>query len=370
MSTQELSDIAKRVVHHSLEIKRGEKVLIDIEGEAEEFSNQLMIEIYHAGAYPFLKSTRVSNLKKLIAGATKESLNLWLRHEQYKAEGMDAYIGIKAEENIFEYNDIPRDQYQLYQQNFSQPLQLDYLGKNKWILMRYPTKGMAQLAKLGSEELRTIFYQSCTMDYKKLSENVKPLKERLSKSKTVTVTSPDTDFTFSIQHMDSFMCDGRYNLPDGEIFTAPIRDSVNGVIHFNCPTSFQGYVLEDVRFEFVDGKIASYQGNDRDLLKRILETDDGASYIGEFGIGLNPFITKPMNNILFDEKMSGSLHLAIGQAFPMANNGNKSAIHLDFVLNQQSSHGGGSLYFDKELIRKDGIFIPKDLKNLNGVKGI
>ncbi|MCK6259464.1 aminopeptidase [Fictibacillus sp. KIGAM418] len=368
MSTQELSFIAKRVVHHSLEIQKGEKVLIDVEGDAEEFSNQLIKEVYHAGASPYLKSTRISNLKKLIIGATKESLTLWLHQEQYRAEGMDAYIGLKAEENIYEFNDLPRDQHQLYQKYFSQKLQLDYLGKNKWILMRYPTKGMAQLAKLGSEELKAIFYKSCAMDYKKLSEDVKPLETRLSKTKTVMISSPGTDLTFSIQHIDSFMCDGRYNLPDGEIFTAPIRDSVNGTIHFNCPTYFQGHVIEDVRFEFVDGKIVSYDGNDRDLLKSILETDDGASYIGEFGIGLNPFITKPMNNILFDEKMSGSIHLAIGQAFPMADNGNESAIHLDFVLNQQSSYGGGSLYFDEELIRKDGLFVPKDLENLNGVE--
>jgi aminopeptidase len=365
LSTNELSEIAKRVVHHSLEIQKGEKVLIDVEGEAEEFTNQLIKEVHLAGAHPYLKSTRISNLKKLIIGATEESLTLWLHQEQYRAEDMDAYIGLKADENIYEFMDIPKEKHRLYLKYFSQKIQLDYLRKDKWILMRYPTKGMAQLAKMGSDELKDIYYKSCTMDYRQLSEKTEQLRERLKRTKKVKIISPGTDLTFSIHEMDSFTCDGRYNLPDGEVFTAPVRDSVNGTIQFNCPSLFQGQVVENIRFEFLDGKIVSYHGNDPELLKSILETDEGASYLGEFGIGLNPYITKPMNNILFDEKMNGSIHLAIGQAFPMADNGNESAIHLDFVLNQQPLYGGGSLYFDEELIRQDGLFVPNDLKVLN-----
>ncbi|MFD1447659.1 aminopeptidase [Oceanobacillus profundus] len=364
LSTVQQKEIIQRLIT-SNHIQKGNKVMIDVQGEVNNFVNEIIKEIYNRGALPYLRTYKTKHIKELIMGSSEESLKLWLDQELYRLKNMDVYIGIKSHENLYEFEDIPKDKLSLYNRRFLNPYQHAYLMKENWTLLQYPTYGMAQLAKIGSTELADTYYKASTFNYEKLKRDVIPLQRLMNKTNTVEIKSPNTNLTFSMKRIGNYLCDCKYNIPDGEIFSAPIKETVEGYIHFNCITSLNGELLEDVFLEFKNGKVISFKSRNQDTLHRIISTDEGSQYIGEFGIGLNPYIKKPLNNLLFDEKMFGSLHLALGQAFPMAYNGNESSIHVDFILNQQKEYGGGELFFDGELIRKDGLFIPEELQQLN-----
>ena len=181
----------------------------------------------------------------------------------------------------------------------------------------------------------------------------------------VHIVGKGTDLRFSIKDIPVIPCAGEKNIPDGECFTAPVRDSVNGTIHFNTPTIYQGTTFTDVRLRFENGKIVEASANHTEKLNEILDTDEGARYIGEFSIAFNPHITTPMLDILFDEKIAGSLHITPGKAYEVADNGVRSAVHWDMVMIQRPEYGGGEIYFDGELIRKDGQFVIPALAPLN-----
>ena len=152
------------------------------------------------------------------------------------------------------------------------------------------------------------------------------------------------------------------NIPDGECFTAPVRDSINGKILFNASTIYRGTPFDDIHLTFEKGRVVAHECSNNEALGKILDSDEGARYIGEFALGFHPFIEKPMRDILFDEKIRGSLHLALGQAYEEADNGNRSSVHWDLVLLQEP---GGEIYFDDVLVRKDGKFVLPELAGLN-----
>jgi aminopeptidase len=189
------------------------------------------------------------------------------------------------------------------------------------------------------------------------------LKAKMEATDKVRLVGPDTDLTFSIKDIPIIKCDGKYNIPDGEVFTAPVRDSVNGTIRYNSPSLYQGVVYSNIKLAFEAGRIvsATCDGDDRKL-NEIFDTDEGARYCGEFAVGVNPFVRKPMRDTLFDEKIAGSIHLTPGQCYDEAPNGNTSAIHWDLVLIQREDYGGGEMYFDDELVRKDGVFTDSELE--------
>ena len=187
----------------------------------------------------------------------------------------------------------------------------------------------------------------------------------MAKADKVHLKGPGTDLTFSIKGLGSVGCAGDRNIPDGEVFSCPIKKSVNGVIQYNTPSIYAGTRFENMRLEFKNGKIINATASDTKRINEIFDTDPGARYIGEFSLGFNPHIKEPMCDILFDEKIAGSLHFTPGQAYEECDNGNRSAVHWDMVLIQRPEYGGGEVWFDDELIRKNGLFIPKDLKPLN-----
>jgi aminopeptidase len=203
------------------------------------------------------------------------------------------------------------------------------------------------------------------MDYPKMGKAMIPLEKRMKKADKVHIKGPGTDLAFSIKGIGAKKCEGSRNIPDGEVFSCPTLKSANGVIQFNTPTLYSGTKFDNVRLELKDGKVVNATANNPKRLNEILDTDAGARFIGEFAIGFNPHIQTPMCDILFDEKIAGSLHFTPGQAYEDCGNGNKSAIHWDMVLIQRKEWGGGEIWFDGELIRKDGLFVPKDLKPLN-----
>ena len=220
---------------------------------------------------------------------------------------------------------------------------------------------------MSTEAFEDFYFDVCTFDYSKLDPVIAPLKALMDRTDKVRLTGPGTDLSFSIKDIPTIPCTGRANIPDGEIFTAPVRDSVQGTLAFNTPTIYQGTIFEGVTLRFENGKIteATAKGGMTDALNQILDSDEGARYIGEFSLGFNPYILQPMKDILFDEKIAGSLHFTPGGAYDEAFNGNRSVVHWDMVFIQRPEYGGGDVFFDDVLIRHDGLFVPADLQPLN-----
>jgi aminopeptidase len=279
---------------------------------------------------------------------------------------MDAYIGIRGGENSNENADVPDDKLQIESKFFSLPVHHEIrVKKTKWVVLRYPNQGMASGAGMSTDAFEDYYFKVCNLDYSKMDKAMDSLKKRLDNADKVRIVAKDTDLTFSIKGIGSVKCSGHCNIPDGEIYTAPVKDSVNGVITYNAPSIENGFKFENVSLTFKDGKIIKATANDNEKVNAIFDTDEGARYVGEFAFGVNPYINKPMGDILFDEKISGSIHFTPGSCYDDANNGNESSVHWDLVLIQTPEYGGGEIYLDGELIRKDGKFVTDDLLCLN-----
>jgi aminopeptidase len=279
---------------------------------------------------------------------------------------MDAYIGIRGAANSSELSDVSAEQLDLYQQHWWKPVTDVRVNHSKWVVLRYPTPSMAQSAKMSTAAFEDFYFTVCTADYARMERDQQPLKQLMEQTDTVRIVGPGTDLSFSIKDIPVVPCNGRRNIPDGEVFTAPVRDSVNGTIAYNTPSLYQGTVFDGIRFEFANGRIVKADcRNQPTRLNAILDSDEGARFVGEWSLGCNNHIRQPMLDTLFDEKIGGSLHLTPGQAYGTADNGNRSRVHWDLVLIQTPEYGGGEIYFDGRLIRKDGRFLPDDLQPLD-----
>ena len=241
------------------------------------------------------------------------------------------------------------------------------VNERRWLLLNYPSIVDSYKSKMTTTDFYYYSFEVMNVDYKEMSKKIEPLKKLMEKTDKVRIVSPNTDITFSIKRMPIIPCVGNSNLPDGEIYTAPIKNSVNGKITYNTTSTYRGDVFSNISLEFKDGKIikATTTSNNEEKLLEIFQTDEGARYIGEFSLGLNPKILHPMGDILYDEKIIGSLHFTPGAAYKDSYNGNNSSVHWDLVLIQRKEYGGGELYFDDKLIRKDGLFVLEELKELN-----
>ncbi|QSX09324.1 aminopeptidase [Alkalibacter rhizosphaerae] len=362
---ERIKKLAENLVNYSCEVKEGEKVLIQVNGEsAKPLVRQLVKEVYKAKAYPFVSMVDSSINRELIMEATKEQLEVQTDVEMYQMQKMDAYIGVRASDNITELADVPADKMGLHSK-MTRPVTDQRVNHTKWVVLRYPNYSMAQLAGSSLESFEDFYFNVCNLDYNKMSVAMDPLVELMNKTDKVRITGPGTDLTFSIKDIPAIKCDGKMNIPDGEVYAAPVVDSVNGVLTYNTPSQYQGFTYDNVKFVFKDGKIVEATANNTEKINQVLDTDEGARYIGEFAIGVNPYILKPMNDILFDEKIMGSFHFTPGMCYEDAANGNESAVHWDLVCIQTEAYGGGEMYFDDVLIRKDGIFVHPDLVGLN-----
>ena len=255
----------------------------------------------------------------------------------------------------------------IYEKFYLDPVHMKERVKNtKWVVMNYPTAAMAQKASMSTDEFEDFYFKVCNLDYSKMSKAMDNLVKLMNKTDKVRIVGKGTDLTFSIKDIPAIKCAGEMNIPDGEVFTAPVKNSVNGVLSYNTPSAYSdGFTYENIRFEFKNGKIVDASCNDTKRINKVLDTDAGARYIGEFAIGVNPYITEPMKDILFDEKIMGSFHFTPGACYDEAPNGNSSQIHWDLVCIQTKKYGGGEIYFDDKLIRKDGVFVIDSLKCLN-----
>lgn len=359
-------EMADKLVNFSVDLQKGEKVLIEVFDDGMELTRALVKATYEAGGIPFVSVKNMALRRQLLLGATKEQVELQAKWERERMEAMDAYIAVRAFANTGELSDVPGDKMGLFNTYYNNPVHMETrLPGTKWVVMRYPNAAMAQSANMSLEAFEDFYFNVCNLDYAVMEKALDPLVELMERTDKVHIVGPGTDLRFSIKGLPAIKCSGHRNIPDGEVFTAPVKDSVNGVITYNTPSVQAGTTFENIRLEFKDGKIVKATSNDTEKINRIFDTDEGARYVGEFALGVNPFVTAPMKDILFDEKIRGSFHFTPGNAYGNCFNGNRSAVHWDLVMIQTPEWGGGEIYFDDVLIRKDGRFVLPELDGLN-----
>ena len=364
MTDPRYTKLAKLLVNYSTRVQKDDRVLLDLTDVPDEMTVELMRAVRGAKVTPLVDVRHSRVTREVIRGTDEKHARLVRDLDLARMKKMQAYIAIRGADNMSENSDVPSERLALYSR-ITRPVQNQRVNKTRWCVLRWPTPSMAQAANLSTEAFENFYFDVCTMDYRKMAKAMIPLYNRMKSADQVQIKSPGTDLAFSIKGLGAKMCEGLLNIPDGEVFSCPVKDSVNGVIQYNTPTIYAGTKFENVRLEFKDGKVVKATSSNTKRLNEILDTDPGARYVGEFALGFNPYILNPMCDILFDEKIAGSLHFTPGQAYDICDNGNRSAVHWDMVLIQRKDWGGGEIWFDGELVRKDGVFLPKDLKPLN-----
>lgn len=366
MEDPRVRQLAKVITTYSTKIRKGDRVLIELFDQAADLTKAVIDEIYQAGGKPFMRIYDHKLSRSLLMGLDRDLAEMMALHDRELMKEMDVYIGIRASENTSELSDIPQSSLDTFMKYYIKPVHLDErVPHTRWVVMRYPNDSMAQMSRMSTEAFEDFFFEACLVDYERMGKCLGPLKEIMERTENVNIKGPGTDLSFSIRNIPVVPCHGSNNIPDGEVYTAPVRDSINGTITYNTPSPFNDFIFENVSFEFEKGRIIRASANNTKKLEQILDTDPGARYIGEFALGVNPKILHPMGDTLFDEKIAGSFHLTPGNCYDTAPNGNSSAIHWDLVSIQRTEYGGGEIYFDDVLIRKDGLFTLSELEGLN-----
>lgn len=362
-----VTKLAELLCSHSTELSSSDKVLV----HAFDIDDAVVAEVVRvaqskgAQVAVRLESNRVK--RQLLMGMTEDNAKTIADTELHEMKQMTAYIAIRGTENVNELGDVPDAAQTIWSRNYTQPVVLGQrVPHTKWVAMRWPTPSMAQQAGLSTDAFEKFYFDVCTMDYPRMQKAAEPLRELMSKTDRVEIKGPGTDISFSIKDVGVRQSYGLRNIPDGECFTSPVRDSVNGVVQYNTVSLYQGTEFKDVRLVCKDGKVVeAHAGDKTDKMNEILDTDEGARYFGEWALGYNPYILHPMKDTLFDEKIGGSFHMTPGNAYDDADNGNRSAVHWDIVCIQRPEYGGGEIYFDGKLVRKDGLFVVPELQGLN-----
>lgn len=364
MHDPRFDQLAKQLVSFSTSLKKGEKALIDAFDIPPEMTVALVRAVREVGGLPFVQLHQAQVARELALGAVEDQFELASSVELARMKRMDAYIAVRGGANITEMSDVPPAKLKMIAKKMKAVLDWR-VKKTRWCVLRWPSSSMAQLAGMSTEAFEKFFFDVCTLDYARMIPGMKALKALMDKTDKVEIRGPGTELEFSIKGIPAITCGGTHNIPDGEVFTAPVKNSVQGYVTYNAPTIYQGTAFDNVRLEFKDGKIVDATANNTKKLNEILDSDPGARYIGEFAIAFNPHILKPMRDILFDEKIRGSFHFTPGQCYEQTENGNRSQVHWDLVNIQREDYGGGTIHFDGKLIRENGIFVPKALQALN-----
>ncbi len=370
MLDSRLKKVADTVLDYSLSIKLGDRVLIETTKNCSDILKYMIQKISEKGAIPFVMLNETDIKRELIKNGTIEQFQLMRKHTESILENVDVYINMIDSDNCYDMSDVPSNKKSLYQQYYFKPIYFEIIvPKLRWITVDYPSVSSAQQFGMSTEAYENYFFQAMTTDYKILEEKMLVLKELLDRGQHIQILSPTIDFEFNIKQCKSAICSGKINLPDGEILIAPDLYSANGHILFNVPTRYQGNDFQDLFLRFENGRVIEYNARyNIEKLKQILESDEGNKYIGEFAFGTNPNIEVPRSNILFDEKILGSFHIALGNSHNLSDNGNRASIHWDIVNMMTLEYNGGKIIIDDELIQENGIFVPKSLQPLNKVK--
>jgi len=365
MKDKRNSILAKSLIDYSVKLQPGKILYLEIKGiQTLELGKEIIKYASEKGGVVFWYYNDESLTRQFLLSADEKQMQILADYHLDMMKKASAYIGLRGSDNPFDLADIDTKQMERFQKIFYKPVHLEErVKRTNWCVLRFPNNAMAQLAETSQEKFEDFYYDVCCLDYAKMSKAMDPLVELMEKTDKVHIVSPGTDLTFSIKDISVVKCDGERNIPDGEVYTAPVRDSINGTITYNTPSLHEGVVYNDISFTFKDGKIIKATASAfEDKMNKVLDTDENARYVGEFAIGVNPFVLHPMKDTLFDEKICGSIHLTPGCCYDEAPNGNISAIHWDLVLIQRKDYGGGEIYFDDKLVRKDGVFTDPKLE--------
>jgi aminopeptidase len=366
MSDPRSAALARIVIRHSTRLQEGEAILIDAVDVSDGLVHDLIDEAYAVGGLPLVELRRSAIQRRHLRAGREAWFRLHAEVEMFRMQRVQAFVGLTAHENTAQLADVPAEHMALNARLFQKPVHMDQrVNHTKWVVLRHPTPAMAQQAGMSTEAFERFYYDVCTLDYGRMAEAIVPLADRMRRTDEVRLLGPGTDLRFSIRGIGVAPCEGRHNLPDGECFSAPVRDSVHGTIAFNAPSLYQGTTFTNVRLTFEGGRVVRAEGDPVDRIRHLLALDEGASHVGEFALAFNPYVLHPMKETLFDEKIAGSLHFTPGQAYARADNGNRSQIHWDLVLIQRPEYGGGEVWFDGECVRRDGRFIVPELEGLN-----
>lgn len=359
--------LACSLVNYSCQVKKGDKVYVHYTGASTRpLAKEIVKAVYEAGGLPFVHYTDPQLQRLQIMECTKEQMELMAEVDGLEMSRMDCYIAVRGSDNVSELSDVPAEKMAIYEKYYVTPVHHGIrVPKTRWVVLRYPNDAMAQLSGTSTERFEDFYFQVCNLDYSRMEQAMQPLIDLMNRTDRVRLTGPGTDLTFSIKGIPAIPCAGRANIPDGEVYTAPVRDSVNGTLSYNTPSVFQGFTYENICLTFENGKIVKATANDTERINQVFDLDEGARYVGEFAIGVNPYILSPMKDTLFDEKIMGSIHFTPGNCYEDAYNGNASSIHWDLVLIQRPEYGGGEIWFDDVLIRRDGRFVLPELECLN-----
>lgn len=366
MTDPRIATLAKNLINYSCRLQKGENVLISSHGDCDDLVKALVREAYAAGGNPFVWLLDGDIERELYLGANETQQKLRAKVDAELMSNMQAYIGIRGGDNNAATSDVPAQKLALISKHYSTPVHgLIRVPQTKWCVLRYPSSSIAQAANMSTAAFEDYYFNVCNLDYSKMSKAMDSLVSLMKRTDKVRIVGNGTDLSFSIKGLPVIKCPGVVNIPDGEVFTAPVRNSVNGTLAYNTPSLLEGFTYENIRFTFENGKIVDASANDTERINSVLDRDEGARYIGEFAIGVNPYITTPMKDTLFDEKIAGSFHFTPGRCYDDCDNGNPSNIHWDLVCIQTPEYGGGEMYFDDVLVRKDGLFVVNELKCLN-----
>ncbi len=365
MHDPRIDALSRQLVRYSTKVKKGDLVWIDLFDVPNTVGQSLIREVVAAGGLPMVRINDAVLTREQMIHANEKQYDIIAENNLALMKQTDCYIAVRGSHNITEAADVAPEKMKLVMAKL-RPVQNERVNNSRWVVLRWPTASMAQQAGMSTQAFEDFFFRVCLLDYAALLPAMKALKQLMDKTKHVHIIGPGTDLSFSLKGLKAIACGGNHNIPDGEVFTAPVKTSVEGVISYNAPTIYQGIAFDTVKLEFSKGKIVNATANNTPAINKILDSDEGARYIGEFAIAFNREIKEPMRDILFDEKIAGSFHFTPGQAYEgVADNGNRSQVHWDLVNIQRPEYGGGEIRFDGKVIRKDGKFLVPELKPLN-----
>lgn len=357
--------LAEIIVHHSLKVKEKERVLITYQAmEALPLVKAIIKEVLRVHGVVEYDYQDQSLNNYVRENLTDDIIKNKTKKIKYEVDNYDCFVKLCYRMSDYYDKNVNSEMKNKLMASM-QPYKDVQINKRRWVLLNYPSLVDSNKAKMTPDEFYDFAFSTMTVDYDKMYRDMLPLKKLMEKTERVRIVGPKTDISFRIKGLPAVICAGEYNIPDGECFTAPIKDSVNGTITYNVASPYDGELFENISLTFKNGKIVDFNSSNKAKMQKIFDTDPGARYIGEFSLGLNPVIMNPMGDILYDEKIAGSLHFTPGSSYAECDNGNNSNIHWDLVLIQRPEYGGGEIYFDDKLIRKDGLFVLDELMELN-----
>ncbi len=348
---------AEIIVNHSLEAEAGDMVVIRAPTVADDLTIALCELLGERGAFPLVTAGRRDEKRAAFLNAIDPDDLETFDHEMALIEEADAILQVRAHENASEMSDVDTETHSAYKQTY-QPIQSEILSKT-WCLTQYPAPGSAQLAEMSTPTYEEFVYDAVNKDWDEQREFQQQMVEILDAGNEVRIVSGETtDLTMSITDMKTINDQGKTNLPGGEVFTAPVPDSVEGEVLFDKPLVHQGHIVENVWLEFEDGEIIDFSAEkNEDVLAGVLDTDEGARRLGELGIGMNRDIDQFSSNMLFDEKMGDTVHLAVGMAYdicvPESQEVNESAVHVDIIIDMSED---SFIEVDGEVVQRNGTF--------------